>query len=270
MIESDVALADGRNLHTYDTGAGDIAVFWHHGTPNIGEPPVPLLLESSALGVRWVGFDRPGYAGSTALPGRNVASVATDVASVADALGIDRFAVMGHSGGGPHALATAALLAGRVTAAVSISGLAPFDADGLDWFAGMAAGGEAELLASLEGPDALAKALEADFDPMSFTAADFAALQGDWSWLNSVVARANVHGNTGMIADDLAYVAPWGFEPSTTVRTLLVHGEKDRIVPFAHAEWLADRTGAELWRRPNDGHISVLSSAIDALRWAVL
>jgi pimeloyl-ACP methyl ester carboxylesterase len=73
-------------------------------------------------GIRSVSHDRPGYGGSTPHPGRDVASAAADVASIADALGIDQFAVMGDSGGGPHALACAAVLPGRVLAMVCMSG----------------------------------------------------------------------------------------------------------------------------------------------------
>ncbi len=156
VTELDLELADGRTLHAYDTEPDDdatrsLVVFWHHGTPNIGAPPEPLFVAAARLGIRWVSYDRPGYGGSSPLPGRTVASAAGDVASVADALGIDRFAVMGHSGGGPHALACAALLPERVLAVVSLAGLAPFGAEGLDWFAGMAASGRASLSAAAEG-----------------------------------------------------------------------------------------------------------------------
>jgi pimeloyl-ACP methyl ester carboxylesterase len=117
VTETDLALDDGRTLHVYDTGAGDgaagLAVFWHHGTPNTGAPPEPLFAAAAERGIRWVSHDRPGYGGSTPHPGRDVASAAADVATVADALGIDRFAVMGHSSGSPHALACAAVLPGR-------------------------------------------------------------------------------------------------------------------------------------------------------------
>ena len=154
VTELDLELGDGRTLHAYDThpGATDgVAVCWHHGTPNIGAPPTPLFAAADRLGLRWVSYDRPGYGGSTPLPGRNIASGAADTAAVADALGIDRLAVMGHSGGGPHAIACGALLADRVIGVVSTAGLAPFDAEGLDWFAGMAASGVASLRAAAAG-----------------------------------------------------------------------------------------------------------------------
>src|SRR3954468_18814680 len=103
LTEMDLRLEDGRVLHVYDSGPPDAAdplvVFWQHGTPNTGAPPGPLLPVAEELGVRWVAHDRPGYGSSTARPGRDVASAAPDVAAVADALEIDRFAVMGHSGG---------------------------------------------------------------------------------------------------------------------------------------------------------------------------
>ena len=155
VIETDVKLGDGRTVHVYDAGAdwsGDpLAVFWQHGTPNIGAPPEPLFPDAERLGLRWVSHDRPGYGGSTPNPGRDIASVAVDVAGAADALGIDRFAVMGHSGGGPHALACAGLLPERVLAVVSVAGPAPYDAEGLDFFAGMADAGVASLRAAAEG-----------------------------------------------------------------------------------------------------------------------
>jgi pimeloyl-ACP methyl ester carboxylesterase len=101
--ETDLGLDDGRTLHIYDTASGDgaaeLAVFWHHGTPNTGAPPEPLFAAAAERSIRWVSHDRPGYGGSTPHPGRDVASAAADVAAIADALGIDRFAVMGHSDG---------------------------------------------------------------------------------------------------------------------------------------------------------------------------
>ena len=101
--EFDLDLGDARTLHAYDAGGDSerLAVFWHHGTPNIGAPPAPLFADADRLGLRWVSYDRPGYGGSTPQPGRDVASAANFTAAVADALDIERFAVMGHSGGAP-------------------------------------------------------------------------------------------------------------------------------------------------------------------------
>ena len=263
---------DGRTLRAYDVPVDDerLTVFWHHGTPNVGTPPEPLLPASAARGIRWVSYDRPGYGGSTPHPGRDVASAAGDVAAIADALRIDRFAVLGHSGGGAHALACAALLPDRVVAAVSGSALAPFGADGLDWFAGINAAGTAELRAAVDGRAALERVLaSSEFDPEMFTPADHAALAGDWGWLGRIAGEAQAGGIGGMVDDDLAYVAPWGFDPADVVApVLVVHGDADRVVPPAHGRWLADRmASAELWLRPGDGHVSVLAVATDALDW---
>ena len=278
MTQADLKLPDGRTLHFYDhfpaadqpRRADALAVFWQHGTPNIGAPPAPLFAAAERLNLRLVGHDRPGYGASSPLPGRDAASAASDVASLADALGLTRFAVMGHSGGGPHALACAALLPERVVGAVSLAGLAPFGAPGLDWFAGMYPGGAAELRAAQAGREALAACLASGgFDPEMFTPADHAALSGDWAWLNSVVQAAQASGPGPMIDDDLAYVAAWGFDPAQiTVPLLLIHGEQDRIVPSSHSRWLADHcASAELRLFPDDGHLSVLHGAEAALVW---
>lgn len=98
---------------------------WHHGTPNIGEPAEPRLEASAERGIRWLGFDRPAYDGSTAVDGRTMAYVAGLAARMADAAGAGSFVAVGHSGGGPHALACGALLSEPVSAVVSIAGLAP-------------------------------------------------------------------------------------------------------------------------------------------------
>jgi pimeloyl-ACP methyl ester carboxylesterase len=271
VSETDVDSADGRRLHVYDTGGDDrLAVVWHHGTPNIGAPPVPLFETADVLGIRWVSYDRPGYGGSTPRPGRDFASTVGDVTSVVDALGIDRFAVMGHSSGGPNALSCGALLPDRVLAVVSVSGLAPYGADGLDWFAGMAPGGEASLRAALDGRAAKERheATATEDDP-GFIAADEQALRGDWSWFLDVVRPALAQGPSGLIDDDLAAVGPWGFDPGQiTAPVLILHGGGDRVVPSSHGEWLARHCrSAELWLRPDAGHISVLDAGPDALRW---
>jgi len=265
--ELDVALPDGRTLHAYDTGSGDgVAVCWHHGTPNIGAPPAPLL----DAGVRWFSADRPGYGGSTPLPGRTVGSAAADTEAVADALGIERFALMGHSGGSPHALACAALLADRVTATVAMSGLAPYDAEGLDWYAGMADAGVQSHRAAEQGRAAREAFEEAGEElDIGFTPGDEEALGGRWAWFLDVVRPAIAAGPAAAIEDDLGSVAPWDFDPADiTTPVLIVHGDADRMVPVAHGRWLAAAIpGAELWVRPDAGHLTVMDAAQDALDW---
>jgi pimeloyl-ACP methyl ester carboxylesterase len=108
-----------------------------------------------------------------------------------------------------------------------------------------------------------------DFDPESFIAADYAALDSTWSWFNRIVQAATVNGPDGMIEDDLGAMAPWGFDVAQiTVPTLIMHGTEDRMVPSSHAEWLAAHCStAELRLVPGEGHVSVHNSAPDALFW---
>jgi pimeloyl-ACP methyl ester carboxylesterase len=273
VTETDLELGDGRTLHVYDTGADDadgrLAVFWHHGSPNIGAPPEPLFPAADRLGIRWVSYDRPGYGGSTLCQDRDVASAATYVSTVADWLGIDRFAVMGHSGGGSHALACAALLQERVLGVVSVAGLAPFGAKGLDWFEGFGPAGVAELRAAAAGREALEKHLEESEDEPEFTPEDEAALAGEWAWFIDVVRPAIAGGMGGFIDDDLAGVGAWGFDPADIVAPILfLHGGRDRVVPSSHSEWLSRRCpSAELWLSQDDGHISIMGSSAAALTW---
>jgi pimeloyl-ACP methyl ester carboxylesterase len=134
----------------------------------------------------------------------------------------------------------------------------------------MAASGTAELRAAQRGRAALEASLASSvFDPEIFTSADEAALSGTWSWLADVAAQAIEAGLGGMVDDDLAYVAPWGFEPGqVTAPTLLLHGEQDRIVPSAHGEWLARHLpSAQLRLFGEDGHISVLYHSPPVMDW---
>ena len=274
VTETDLDLGDGRTLHAYDTGADDadgrLAVFWHHGSPNIGAPPEPLFSVADRLGMRWVSYDRPGYGGSTPRQDRDVASAAGDASAVADALGIERFALMGHSGGGSHALACAALLRERVLGVVVVAGMAPFDAEGLEWFEGFGPAGVAELRAAAAGRAALEKHLAEFDDEPEFTPEDEAALAGEWSWFIDVVDSALAGGMGGFIDDDLACVGALGFDPADVIApTLLLHGGRDRVVPSSNSEWLACHClPAELQLYPEDGHISVLNSgAAAAMGW---
>jgi pimeloyl-ACP methyl ester carboxylesterase len=274
VTETDLELGGGRTLHAYDTGADDadgrLAVFWHHGSPNIGAPPEPLFSVAVRLGIRWVSYDRPGYGGSTPRPDRDVASAAGDTSAVADALSIDRFALMGHSGGGSHALACTALLQERVLGVVVVAGMAPFDAEGLEWFEGFGPAGVAELRAAAAGRAALEKHLAESDDEPEFTPEDEDALAGEWSWFIDVVDSALAGGMGGFIDDDLADVGAWGFDPADVIApALFLHGGRDRVVPSSHSEWLARHCrSAELRLYPEDGHISVLNSgAAAAMGW---
>jgi pimeloyl-ACP methyl ester carboxylesterase len=266
----DIAVGGGRTVRAYDTGAGAgdaLTIVWHHGSPQTGAPLEPLVAAAARRGIRLVSYARPSYGGSTPAPGRDVAAAADDVARVADALGIERFATMGASGGGPHALACGALLGDRVTAVACLAGIAPYTGDA-DWFAGMAAPGG--LRAALAGREERARFAETDeFDETSFTAADWAALAGPWASLGTDAMRADAAGPDGLVDDDVAFVHAWGFDlAEVAVPVLFVQGGEDRVVPPAHADRLVRGCPrSELWLRPRDGHVSVLDACPVAMDW---
>jgi len=272
-VSSDLALPDGGTLRVHDVGGAGLPLLWHHGTGNTGEPPRPLLAAAERLGLRFVGFDRPGYGGSSLLPGRSVADVAGLSAAVADHLGFERFTTMGHSGGGPHALACAALLPDRVAAVVSVSGpapLAPVTAEGRDWYSGFAPYGAASLRAAEHGRAAReAYEVSGADDDFGFLPADEEMLSGEWRWFLEVVRSGGANGPGPSIDDDLATVTAWGFDvEDIAAPALLVHGAADRVVPAAHSQWVAAHVrGSELWVEPGAGHLSVLARAQDALAW---
>ncbi|MDQ1510467.1 MAG: hypothetical protein QOG50_2311, partial [Actinomycetota bacterium] len=153
---------DGRVVELVSSGVvGDTTLVFHNGTPTAALLFAPLAECAARHGLSVVTFSRPGYAGSTAQPGRSVADVADDTAAVLDAVGADSFVTLGWSGGGPHALACAALLPERCRAAATLAGVAPYGADGLDWLAGMSEENVEEFSAALDGEEPLTRFLEA-------------------------------------------------------------------------------------------------------------
>jgi len=135
--ELEVRTGDGRRVLAEVAGPedGGLVVF-HHGTPSTRHAFAGQLRECAERGLRHVCYSRPGYEGSERVVGRSFADCAADVAAVADALGAEAFHNVGYSGGGPHALACAALLPGRVLSTTTFGSVAPHDAEGLDWMAG--------------------------------------------------------------------------------------------------------------------------------------
>src|ERR1039458_6032041 len=151
-----VQAPDGRQLEVVSSGPESGRCFFlHSGTPSAAGAYPPLVAELAKRDLRFVTFSRPGYAGSSAMAGRAVGDVATDVQAILDALKIGSFFCAGQSGGGPHALACAALLPDRVIATATLAGVAPWPADGLDWFAGMGPENLEEIGASMQGREPL-------------------------------------------------------------------------------------------------------------------
>ncbi|ARC58504.1 Haloalkane dehalogenase 2 [Frondihabitans sp. 762G35] len=266
----DVAVDDGHVLRVHDSGADPEAVLtvvWHNGSPHTGALLPPVVDPARDRRIRVITYARPSYGGSTPRPGRAVSSAATDVERIVDRLGVDRFATLGASGGGPHALACAAVLGDRVTGVVTFAGVAPVD-DEPDWFEGMAAPGG--LRAALHGREARELFAETDeFDPSSFVPADYAELDGTWRPLGADAGEADRAGAAGLIDDDVAFTTPWGVDLGAIVSpALVVQGALDRVIPRSHGERLVGAVPtADLWLRPRDGHVSVLTALPVAFDW---
>lgn len=271
---------DGRRLNVWVGGFDDgLALVFHPGTP---APPVHWgSLDEAARdrGLRLVSYARPGYSGSTRHRGRSVGDAASDTAAVLDELGAEEFVALGHSGGGPHALACAALLPTRCTAAVSLCSVAPYPSDGIDWTAGMADENVEEFNIVLEGEDVLRPHLTGQLQTYSNVTADdvaasFAGLvsEVDRSALTGELAdmlarslrQAAADGLEGWLDDDLAFVKPWGFDlGAIEVPVAVWQGRHDQMVPFSHGKWLHDHIPTSRSRLlEEEGHISLLTNRL--------
>jgi pimeloyl-ACP methyl ester carboxylesterase len=279
-MERTVQTPDGRTLAVQENGdPGGSPVLVHMGTPNSRHLYPPVSADAAARGLRLISYDRPGYGGSTPNPGRTVAGCAADVRAICAALGIDRLAAWGISGGGPHVLACAALLPDLVVAAASLASPAPFGADGLDWFAGMGQDNVDDFRLMTE--DKAAARAKTEKDREQFLAAstsdivagmatlltptDAAVFTGEradylaWSMKDGLAP-----GPEGWWEDGLAETGPWGFGlDQIAVPVLVVHGRQDKFVPFGHGEWLAAHVpGAEPMLLDNDGHLTLETDRI--------
>ena len=255
---STLTLPDGRQLAYAEWGDPDgRPIVTCHGTPGcrLNRHPNQELVRST--GARVIAFDRPGYGRSTRRPGRRVVDVVEDVVRLVDHLGLEKFAVAGGSGGGPHSLAIAALLGDRVTRAACIVGVAPYDVLGDEWFTGMDPMNVKEFSWALEGEQRLHEELaREDVEMRERVARDPATVLGDFDLPDAdrrVLSRADVaavirqsteeqsvNGVWGWVDDDLAFTQPWGFDPATvSVPTAVWWGVADVLVPPQHGEWIA-------------------------------
>jgi pimeloyl-ACP methyl ester carboxylesterase len=277
----ELRLPDGRALDVFlDGPETGTPLMYHTGTPSAGIP-FPAEVEAFAeRGLRYVSFSRPGYGSSTRRPGRSVADVVDDTIAVLDAIGADRCHVIGWSGGGPHALACAALMPERVISVATIGGVAPYPAEGLDWTAGMGAENVEEFTAAMAGPDELITFMEraapafravtpegvADAFGDVIDDVDRGLLTGAFSaWMAEDFHEALRIGYSGWFDDDMAFTRPWGFGvDEINVPVFVWQGGHDRMVPFSHGEWLAahiPEARARLF--PEHGHLTL---AVDSTR----
>jgi pimeloyl-ACP methyl ester carboxylesterase len=276
-------LSRGRRLDVVSAGPSDAVAFvFHGGTPTAAVPYQPAVDAVLTRGLRYVSYSRPGYAGSDPQPGRVVADAAADVAAILEQLGAAEFVTAGWSGGGPHALACAALLPQRCKAAATIAGVAPYPAEGMDWLAGMGKENHDEFGAALQGEQVLTPWLETAAAQLTqVTGAEVAAAFGDLisdvdrasltgefaAWVAALFRAAVSTGVAGWRDDDLAFVTPWGFDlAAITCPVFVWQGEQDRMVPFDHGRWLARQVAGSTARLlPGEGHLSIAVGAFERI-----
>jgi pimeloyl-ACP methyl ester carboxylesterase len=271
----------GRQLEVLVTGPDQgLPLLFHTGTPG-GLVPCRWVTEAAAAhGLRTVMYSRPGYGGSTPQPGRRVADCAGDVTAILDRLGAAAFLALGWSGGGPHALASAALTGGRCRAVASLAGVAPRGAAGLDWLSGMGPENFEEFAAAEQGPEALGPVLNGAAAGLAavtggelaaamgnlLSAADQSALTGEFAdYLAASFRAALSTGVAGWQDDDLAFATDWGFGGGDLagVPTAIWQGGQDRMVPLAHGAWLGSQVpGASIHLLPGEGHLTLITALI--------
>lgn len=247
---------------------------FHNGTPSAAVWNEKLADAARHAGLQLVAYSRPGYAGSTTRGHRVVADCVHDVSTILDAIGAGDFVTLGWSGGGPHALACAALMGGRCAAATTLAGVAPYEAEGLDFLAGMGEENIEEFSAAAAGEGVVRPILERYAkDLVTVQASQVAAalgglasdvdrrsLTGEFAdVLAQAFRRAVSRGIDGWLEDDLAFTRDWAFDlDAIRVPVAVWQGAQDRMVPFAHGQWLSAHVpGARVHLFDDEGHLSL-------------
>jgi pimeloyl-ACP methyl ester carboxylesterase len=285
-----VTASDGRTLTVAQWGDFDgYPVFALHGTPGSRFARHYDERAYIEVGARVIAYDRPGYGGSDRHRGRRVVDCVSDVADIADALGVERFAVTGGSGGGPHSLALAARLPARVTRASCDVGVVPFETPDFDWFEGMDPLNVREFEWALEGEEVLAREYEREAaETLERVAADPSKVLGE-DWQLSVADRAQLakserhevlrqmiteafrDGVWGIVDDMLCITKPWGFDVAAIrIPTRIMYGLTDVLVPRQHGDWLARNVpNSEVVIDEEAGHVSDSARVTEHYRWLV-
>ena len=285
-ISQDVTTADGRSLRVAQWGDLDgKPVLSLHGTPGSRLARHPDEEAVRDAGIRLITYDRPGYGESDRAAGRRVVDCVSDVEDIMNTLGVATFALTGRSGGGPHSLAVAARLPDRVLRAECVVGVAPFDADGLDWTAGMDPENLEVFSWVLQGEsvlhDQLARLAAADLERMA--ADPSKVLSDDWQLADAdrqILDRHDVQkvmveakrealrpGVWGWVDDDLAFLEPWGFDVDEIQVPITVrYGSQDVMVPPTHGAWLAAHIpGADVVVDAGEGHLPVPEAVLERM-----
>jgi pimeloyl-ACP methyl ester carboxylesterase len=300
--EQFVEATGGRKLKIVEAGdPSGKPVIYLHGTPSSRILDPRWVADASRQGIRLIGYDRPGCGGSTPWAGRRVADAAADVVAIADQLKLPRIAVWGISGGGPHALACAALLPSRCTAVAVLESPAPPEygpasrntkvnknvsceplrtpQEQQNWKVAHREKDAKSIRAMISYMDVLAsdrRSLTRGFYrllmPLYIGGAEAKALSRECAqWVGSSMSEDLRQGVDGSQDDEIAiYHQPWGFDlASIRVPVLLWHGEQDQFVSVREGQWMATRIpNVEARFPPDDGHVSIAEYRIpDVHRW---
>ena len=256
-VDGEVRL-DGRMVRFTAYGPEDGArILFHTGTPSTRLRRPDQVQDIEASGVRVIAIDRPGYGGSSRQPGRTVADAAADAAGLADAVGWERFAVLGGSGGGPHALACAAMLPDRVTRCAVLNGVMP----------GKRSLDQSRLRAQLlkMGVDIVEKVKRGGPEYPGGPLAPPA-------WRDPAVRerlRATfVDGIDGWLDDHLALGEEWGFElAGIRMPVTIWFGTHDDTVTSSASHWLLDSIPHSEARPFPGGHLPDTTTSREIYTW---
>lgn len=240
----------GQLAACFDYGDSSDVLFFHHATQVAG-PLSPLLQHLADIHkFRIIEIVRPGYGNSSSLSGRNIMDVASINIEVADLLGIERFGIIGYSGGAPHALASASLSQKRCIGTVVVAAMAPLVESDFDFYDGM---DEANVNEWMDSQRDIAKfQSEIEQHAAQWSSYDFERLKSIFNsgskkplsdaWIGEFATNNQYslqQGAEGILEDSLAFLKPWGFSVSTIQTSVQIWAaESDVIAPVGHARWL--------------------------------
>jgi pimeloyl-ACP methyl ester carboxylesterase len=285
-LNQSIILPDGRRLGYDEYGPADgRPLFYFHGTPSsrkdwhaLGHQELP-----DKLGVRVISADRPGMGLSSFQRGRRIGDWPDDVAFLADALAIERFAVFGYSGGGPYVLACAHKIPDRLAAAGIAAGEGPADQPGI--YEGVNPQALQFMRSALEKPGQFRRmwgmvCLMARFTPSllrrrsnfftELPEADQIVTRSHPELgraLFTAMSESIRRGTGGPQWDAALAVSPWDFPiHDITMKVHLWQGESDRNVPLASGRYFAQAIpNCQSVFLPGEGHISLVFNHLEEI-----
>jgi pimeloyl-ACP methyl ester carboxylesterase len=268
-----IELADGRELAWLELGdPAGVPVFAFHGTPGsrlsllVGDKPV------LPPGIRLIAPDRPGFGHSSYEPHRRLVDWPKDVEALAGHLGVERFAVMGISGGGPHAVVCARYLGDRLLGTAVVSGLAPISRDPRRFTDNMMGFNRvmfrlarwSQLLPTMiytigmavvrRSPERALAGMVRDLPPSDVEVISRPEVRT--TFLREMTRFTATAGRAG--GQEFAmFTRDWGFQvEDIAVPVHIWHGDQDRNVPIASGRALAGAIpGAVFHECPGEGHL---------------